>query len=814
MRTARLASWALLLSFVGCSGDDGSSSPEEVAGASAGGATAGAGAGTAGHGGSAGGTKAQDGKGGASGTSGQSGAGAPGGAGQGGAGGKGSAPQAGAGTSSGGTAQGGAGSSGDSGQGGDTAVGGAAAGGAAGQGGDAGQDGAGASGGSGQEGGAPASGGAGQGGVSSSGTSGQGGGAATGGGGSTSGAAGQGGGATGGAGSAGAGAGGQAGGTDCGGAGAPPGGTLWRSQYFPENWVPVHAGGKRDAKGRALPDFSYAGYHQGLQKPPVGQGKVVVTVAKSLGDGKVDATGAIQKAIDDTCQKGGGVVMIPAGIYRLTMQGTSEALRISCSGLVLRGQGPSTRLLLDDVANAHNRAVLRVTAGDSDLWVDEDEDGSGPDKGVATYALAKDEPETTRTIHLTSVGDLKAGDWVVIRNDNGPSFRKAHRMDKLVTNPDSGSAQQPWPAPTDTPKGDFRGLAYARRIVSISGTSITLDAPTQYALRTVDRARVYRLEASLEEVGLENFAMGMVESKGKLDSSAPPGSLNAEAQRSQLIALNSVHDAWVSNISTFQPAGNVSGAHLLSQGVALTHAAFRIHLDHTSIDYPQFLGGDGNGYAFHVSGHDNLLEDVESTAARHAITVNYGVSGNVFLRTTIHRGKAVQVLGTDGKLHGQSVLASDTHRFLSHANLFDQTTLDGVFLQSVNRGSTSSGAGFTGTRNVFWNTHVLTNHPDHFLGNGCPSKTSCCAVESAQFADGYLIGSHADPSATAGLCARSFSNVFWKTLDQGGAVDSSDPATADDFVEGENKGTTLDPPSLYEAQLAMRFTREKLGCPP
>src|SRR6476469_3649800 len=79
----------------------------------------------------------------------------------------------------------------------------------------------------------------------------------------------------------------------------------WRSSLYPQNWKP----GMQDSEGRFLHDFSYAGYHRGEQAiPNITTNLVDVTKAPYAVDntGKVDVTAAIQKALDDVGQRGGG----------------------------------------------------------------------------------------------------------------------------------------------------------------------------------------------------------------------------------------------------------------------------------------------------------------------------------------------------------------------------------------------------------------------------------------------------------------------------------------------------------------------------
>ncbi len=92
----------------------------------------------------------------------------------------------------------------------------------------------------------------------------------------------------------------------------------WRSSLYPDNWSP----GYSDSKGRFLHDFSFAGYHGGMEIIPQNSKKiVVVTLTPYNADktGVVDATVAIQKAIDYVGQNGGGVVFLPAGEYSISI---------------------------------------------------------------------------------------------------------------------------------------------------------------------------------------------------------------------------------------------------------------------------------------------------------------------------------------------------------------------------------------------------------------------------------------------------------------------------------------------------------------
>ncbi len=118
-------------------------------------------------------------------------------------------------------------------------------------------------------------------------------------------------------------------------------------------------------------------------------------------------------------------------------------------------------------------------------------------------------------------------------------------------------------------------------------------------------------------------------------------------------------------------------------------------------------------------------------------------------------------------------LASDFHMYLSLANLIDNLTCEGDFIEA--RALRPWGGpihGITTTQSVFWNTRGLRYAAKHIGG-------SPALVYSHQFGDGYVIG-------TRGLAHD---------------VDS------DDFVEGIGLGDSLQPRSLYLDQLSRRLGR-------
>lgn len=554
---------------------------------------------------------------------------------------------------------------------------------------------------------------------------------------------------------------------------ADPSGS-WRSALFPRGWLPADLGGLPDSQGRLLPDFSYAGYHRGEQWPPVDAKATLFEVPASLGDGATNATAGIQAQIDKACAAKGGVVHLPAGLFVLKFPSSTArgALTVGCSNVVLRGEGPTkTKLLLDDPKSARGRAVVFLggTVWVSDLWTT---------KVVTT--LAADTPAGTRAFTVKDPAGLAPGMWIAVRNANTDAFRAAHRMD-AATSKLSGL----WPA------DQFKGLAYPRRIVSVTGNTVTVDVPLRYPLTTRDAADVVALvDAYVSESGIEHLGIGMVENR-----TSPPdmtkestfdndyqtvGTTGYEVHDSKAIQVTGIRDAWVSDVASFEPTQNTTThAHLLSHGIVVDLTAFRVTVDNVSFGPPEYRGGGGNGYSFQTQGSDCLFARLGSRGARHGFDINQATSGNVWWRGTVVASR----------------YSSDTHRFLAQANLFDVTTLDNAWLQAADRGTDSSGAGFTSTSLVFWNTTVQKNNT---LAKGC-------AIETAQWDWGYAIGTTAASGAAAKICTTIVSNSQYAATDQG-------PPT--DFSEGEGIGATLSPASLWERQRAMRCARTGIACAP
>lgn len=374
---------------------------------------------------------------------------------------------------------------------------------------------------------------------------------------------------------------------------------------------------------------------------------------------------------------------------------------------------------------------------------------AGAPKLGADRPLVADAAARQSTVTVADASGLKVGDEVAIGWQISPEFVAEHGMDGT------------WMVFNDTWQVFFWRTVTA---VDVAAGVIELDVPLRYPALVRDQASVRPVTGLLREVGLMD--VGVANAAGWEEAWS----------KNQVYAVGmiGVRDAWISGVRSFvspgAPAeGQGAGRHLQSGGITVQRSA-RVTVKDTTLELPQHRGGGGNGYLFEVSqSSEVLVRDCVGRAGRHNFIQNwgFGASGIVWLRIRSSEGKAVALMGSEFGTVG----LSEFHHSLATANLIDQSVLDDGW-GAVNRGDYSSGSGHSATQSAVWNAS----------GKG--------VVRSRQFGHGYVIG------AGPGLTVET-------------SLDTPDAeATApEDWVEGPGKVGALDPPSLYEDQLARRLSR-------
>jgi hypothetical protein len=525
----------------------------------------------------------------------------------------------------------------------------------------------------------------------------------------------------------------------------------WRSALYPVDWSPASS----DPEGRFLHDFSYAGYHNGAAPLPDLAGAVTLDVLDYGADptGVEDATAPLQAALDDAGLAASpgvrAVVHVPAGTYRV-----DGRVVMHSSWVVLRGDGPAaSRLAFSQTAGMNYRNHLQVGANPA----------LGEDLRLAADADARQAVVRVADTATLGVGDDVALGWVIT---------EPWVAERGMTGT--------WQAFNGTWQPFFR-----RTVVAIDRDvtphAVTLDVPLRYPARVSEQASLRREVGVLREVG--------VESLGLANATTWEGAW--ALTQVHALGLAGVADAWVRDVATFASPfapseGKGSGAHLLSGGLLVIHAK-RVTVTDTRLERAQNRGGGGNGYLFEIrQSSEVLFADCTAFAGRHNFIQNwgFGATGVVWLRVTSSGGvmqsgdPAGSLISTTGH--------SEFHHSLAMAALIDASRFDDGW-GAVNRKRESSGAGHTATESVLWNTS----------GAGM--------IRSYQYGHGYVIGTA--PELEVKAEHEPLPEAFAEAPELWWALVAWEGAEPQDWVEGAGVGATLDPPSLYEDQLARRLGR-------
>lgn len=451
----------------------------------------------------------------------------------------------------------------------------------------------------------------------------------------------------------------------------------WCSSLYPPSWS---ASTPADSEGRALPDFSYAGYHYGERPPASPPGATYDVVAGYGADptGGADATSSIQSAISAASAAGGGVVYFPPGSYRV-----GGGLTVTASRVVLRGAGKSSVLRFTRTSGMGGSAGITF---------------AGSVRRDGARALAADGAARANEVLVDNAAGLAPGDDVAIGWTITPSFVSEHGM--------AGT----WTAFNGSYQTFFRS-----KVVTVDTSSsphrVVVDVPLRYRARVRDGAALQKETGYLREVGVEHLGV----------TTAVTWDQAWAENQAHALMLREVADGWVSDVHSVAPAGSPDSAfHLRSSGIYIENAK-RVSVLGSSMENAQNRGGGGNGYLFEVSRTSEVLfADCTARNGRHNFTQNWGFgnTGTVLLRFS--SSGSAEMSSSSAK---PTPAMAEHHHSLAMATLVDDSRIDDGF-GMVNRGSWSSGAGHTATESVVWGSS----------GNG--------RIVSQQFGWGYVVGTH------------------------------------------------------------------------
>jgi hypothetical protein len=527
----------------------------------------------------------------------------------------------------------------------------------------------------------------------------------------------------------------------------------WRSIYYPTNWTPPKT--KDFYIDAFLQDYSYAGYKRGevdFALPNLKIFDVSKTPYNADKTGNQDATAAIQKAIDDAQTNNAGIVYLPTGTYKINPGTNTQALRISKSNIYLKGDGIGKTFILNNTTQMNNKSIIRVSGSAS--WT------SIP---TTKALLTADVMNPVNVLPVNNPSLFKVGDIVMVRNEVGDPWFTEHKETDWIG---FGS--------------NLRGLMYCRYItgIDVAKKTITLDVPLRYALKTRDAACVFPISGMISEVGLMDFSIGNIQNPATSGFGENDYTTNGTAafncHASYVINFNSVVNGWMQNISTYKPSSNTTGAHILSNGILVQNSK-NVSIDSCNMSYAQYGGGGGNGYGYRISANEVLISNSTASYVRHGfVFASMWCSGNVF-----HKCKDIKTGFQCGNTGNMTTAGwgSDAHMHFSQSNLIDQSYSENSAYVAFYRPYGGNPLhNITSTHSTFWNT------------SSGGSRGFCVWTQQSRY--GYAIG-------TSGSSATIKTNE-----NSTGSAAQTDPV---DISEGQGKGATLVPQSLYLDQLNKRL---------
>jgi Pectate lyase superfamily protein len=476
-----------------------------------------------------------------------------------------------------------------------------------------------------------------------------------------------------------------------------------RSIVYPADWTPGYQTTRPgDGESVFIQDFSYAGYRNSELALPSGNFADVIDVAVDS-TGATDVTAAIQSAIDQAeANPGGGIVALPAGLFRL-----DGPLTIEGSNVVLRGAGSDqTKLWFVDGGGISEKTALLVTGGN---WLDEGEDPN--------WAITSDGAIFEDFVEVEDAAGISVGDDISIAWDITAEFKAEHNSSAY------------W---YHLSEGDRRTF-FRRTVTSVTGNRIHFHVPLRYPVKVRDNPVVLLASNFATGNGIEHLAISTA-------LGGPSASWNSGVDAATAIRMRFCKDCWIQDVASFAASGEQY--HLRSHGIYLERS-FRVTVADSHLAKAEHLGGAGNGYLFQLSrSNEILIRDSTGREGRHNFSINwdFGSSGNVMLRDESTGGLVCGSL--QDQLDGNcSEGPSDFHHALAIANLFDNFEVNDA-LQVGNRQDWSTGGGQTGTMNVFW----------HITGTG--------NVYAYNQGMGYVVGTAPSVSVSTDLTLTSWPESY------------------------------------------------------
>ncbi|MEV6106851.1 glycosyl hydrolase family 28-related protein [Streptomyces sp. NPDC051940] len=435
-----------------------------------------------------------------------------------------------------------------------------------------------------------------------------------------------------------------------------------------------------------IPYVARAGCDYGATPFPSPPVRANVQRYGAVPDGSADAAPAINAAIREVGEAGGGTVVIPAGRYRC-----DDIIQIGWSNVVVRGDGIGETTLyftrsLEQIVGINRsrfggsnsawswcgglvwiapraRFTSLVEAIQAQDWPLEGWSGNRREQCETLTALAAPARQGDWTVTVADPGALAPGDRVMLQLDDTPD----HALLAHMCGDIAGTSSYYWE--NKTKLLSYPPYEWPVRVTAVDGDRVTLDRPLPLDARPEFAPRLTTLVPPVTGSGLESLTVEMTET---------PQLRHLQDKGYNGVVLQCAWDCWVDQVRTV----HVDNGFLFVAAKACT-------LRRTSV------GGRGSHhpYACREQSHDNLVEDfrIEDRTAPavpgsglHGINVEGLSSHNVWSRGVME------------------MATFDTHRGLPFANVRTDITVNNT---GAHGGSDDAGPLY-GARFAHWNVTV------------------------------------------------------------------------------------------------------------
>ena len=398
-----------------------------------------------------------------------------------------------------------------------------------------------------------------------------------------------------------------------------------------------------DAQGNRILDYSYCGYRNSSTPIP-DINKVVVSVPWKAGDN----TERIQRAIDYASSlpvgKDGfrGTVLLDKGEFEI-----SGSLRISASGIVLRGMGEGVTTIRK---NGSDRGALLYVEGVYDPVVS--------DTVSITSGYV---PVNSTAFSVDGAGKLKAGERAFILRPSSKEWIASLGCDIFG----GGISALGW-KPGDV---DMR---WDRSISAVNGREVTIDSPVSMALDSkwgASQLLTYTWKGRISDVGVEYLSL-----VSDYNRKYPKD----EDHCWDGISMSNAENCWVRQVDF---------KHFAGSAVILQPTASRITVEDCISTEPVSEIGGMRRSTFHTLGQETLFQRCFSANGIHDFSAGmYAAGPNAFVQCDSH----------------ESLGFSGSNDAWAPGLLFDIVNIDGNNLAFKNLWHNKNGGGWNTGNSTFW----------------------------------------------------------------------------------------------------------------